>query len=130
MCRVSLVPQFSYLGSHLGNISICFSFLYLTVSCDVPCAWVEQVRPGEKQEFILEQSLGRNAVMLSPKRTKPSVNVDEWSVQQAWMYSRSRHYEDSDLTADPVRNTVQVYSYERYTQKRRATGSGDGEVFR
>lgn len=68
--------------------------------------------------------------VLREQNQEQSVNVDEWSVQQAWIYSRSRHYEDSALTADPVRNIVQVYSYERYTQKRKATGSGDGEVFR
>lgn len=92
MCRVSLVPQFSYPGSHLGNSSICFSFLYLTVSCDVPGAWVEQVRLGKEQEFGLEQSLGRNAITQSPRRTKPRakcecrrvVSTASLDIQQEW----------------------------------------------
>lgn len=68
--------------------------------------------------------------VLGEQNQEQSVNVDELSVWQAWISSRSGRYEDSNLTADPLRNTVQVYSYERYTQNRKATGSSDGEVFR
>lgn len=70
-----------FLNSHIQDPiweisqSASLSF-YLTVSCDVPGARVEQVRLGEEQEFGLEQSLGRNAVTLSPKRTKPRAKCE------------------------------------------------------
>lgn len=50
--------------------------------------------------------------VLGEQNQEQSVNVDELSVWQAWISSRSGRYEDSNLTADPLRNTVQVYSYE------------------
>lgn len=68
--------------------------------------------------------------VLGEQNQEQTVNVDELSVRQAWISSRSGLYEDSNPTADPLRNTVQVYSYERYIQNRKATGSSDGEVFR